>query len=284
MLLMEKNKWSISITPRHNLFKLDIKELIEYKDLIFLFVKRDFVTVYRQTVFGPLWHLIQPLITSFTFYILFSRIAKMGTHNVPPILFYMSALVMWNFFSSCVGKSSSVFIANATIFGKVYFPRLTVPLSFMFSNIISFAFQLFFLLVIIGIYHFRGYSADMHWSILLTPFILLIIGVQGTAMGMLISTLTTKYRDLVFLVNVGIQLLMYLSPVIYTLDSLEPQLKEYMIFNPMAPCIEFFRYSVCGAGAIDVKGLAISIAITLVLAIVAVITFNKTEKDFIDTV
>lgn len=281
---MNKAKWSISITPKTNLLKFNLQEVIDYKDLIFLLVKRDFVAVYKQTVLGPLWHLIQPLFTSITFYIVFSRIAKLSTEGVPPILFYMSATVIWNYFANCVNKSSNVFVQNASIFGKVYFPRITVPLSFLFSNAISFAFQFFFLFVIAGVYYLKGYPLNLSPAILLTPFMLAMLGIQGISIGLLISSLTTKYRDLSFLVGFGTQLLMYLSPVIYTTASLDPQLRAYMQYNPMAPFIELFRYSVCGVGVFDVKVLTISVAITVVLALAAIIVFNKTEKDFIDTI
>lgn len=281
---MNKAKWTISITPQTNLFKFNVREVIDYKDLILSFVKRDFVTVYKQTVLGPFWHLIQPLITSITFYIVFTRIAKLGTDNVPPILFYMSATVMWNYFANCVNKSSNVFVGNAGIFGKVYFPRITVPLSFLLSNAISFAFQFFFLILIAAAYFFKGYVANVSWTIIFTPLILLVLGIQGVSIGLLISSLTTKYRDFVFLVGFGTQLLMYLSPVIYTTSSLDGQLKQYMAFNPMAQYIELFRYSMCGAGSPNLAYMGIGLFITIILAAVALVVFNKTEKDFIDTI
>jgi lipopolysaccharide transport system permease protein len=282
---MDKPKWNISITPKQNPFKLNLGEVLEYKDLVYLFVKRDFVAVYKQTILGPFWHLIQPMLTAFTLYIVFTRIAHMAIPGgVSPLIYYMSAVIIWNYFASCLNKSANIFLQNASIFGKVYFPRITVPLSFLFSNAISFSFQLFFFFVIAGITYFKGYTLHIQPTFALIPFILFILGLQGMAAGMIISAMTTKYRDLTYLVSFGVQLLMYLSPVIYTIQSLSPEIRRYMMFNPMAPFIELFRYSLTRVGYVDFRFVGISIAITIVLLLSALVIFNKTEKDFIDTI
>lgn len=284
---MKKDSWSIEITPKVSLLRFNLKEILEYKDLILLLVKRDFITTYRQTALGPLWHLIQPVLTSFTFIIVFLKIAKMQINSdVAPIVYYMSAIVAWNFFASTLNKSSSVFIQNASVFGKVYFPRLVVPLSYFISGVIGFLFQIFFLAVIATVLFFTsGYPVHLNTYILYTPFVLLALGLQGMAMGMIISSVTVKYRDFIYLVSFGIQLLMYLSPVIYTIQSIaDPKLKQLMMFNPMASFIEIFRYSITGVGEVNVEYVISGICITALLLFVAIIVFNKTEKDFIDTI
>ena len=284
---MKKEHWSIEITPRVSLFKLNLKELLEYKDLILLLVKRDFVTTYRQTALGPLWHLIQPILTSFTFIIVFMKIAKMGIDtDVSPLVYYMSAIVIWNFFAGILNKSSSVFVTNASVFGKVYFPRLTAPISYILSAIVGFSFQVFFLAIIALLaYCIGGYPVHISPLIILTPLMLLALAIQGVSMGMIISSVTVKYRDLIYLLSFGIQLLMYLSPIIYTIQQItSPKWKLLMMFNPMAPFIEMFRYSITGVGEINPTFILTSLAITFVLMFVAIILFNRTEKTFIDTI
>ena len=204
---MKKEHWSIEITPRVSLFKLNLKELLDYKDLILILVKRDFVTTYRQTALGPLWHLIQPVLTSVTFVIAFSKIAKINiATDVAPIVYYMSAIVIWNFFAGILSKSSSVFVNNASVFGKVYFPRLVAPISYIISAIIGFAFQGFFLaLIALGTYVVGNYPLHISPLLLLTPFILLALALQGVAMGMIISSVTVRYRDFIYLLTFGIQ-------------------------------------------------------------------------------
>lgn len=285
-VVMEKNKWSISIKPGSNLLNLNIKEILEYRDLIYLFVKRDFVTVYRQTVLGPLWHLIQPVLTSFTMVLVFYKIARLEINSdVAPLVYYMCAIIMWNFFAGCLNKSSGVFIQNASVFGKVYFPRITVPISYLLSGVIGFVFQFFFLFVIIAVcYLINGDPVYISPLILLTPVALIIVGLQGVAMGMIISSFTIKYRDLIYLVSFGIQLLMYISPVIYTIAQIPSKYQKLMMLNPMAPFIEMFRYSITGVGEISPSFILSSISITTVLLLIAIIVFNRTEKDFIDTI
>lgn len=283
---MDKPNWSISITPKQSLFKLHLGEVLEYKDLIFLFVKRDFVATYKQTILGPFWHLINPVLTSFSLFLLFYKIAgvKPPEGAISPLVFIMSAVIVWNFFANCLNKSANVFLQNASIFGKVYFPRITVPLSFFFSNAISFLFQFFFFFVVAGITLLWGYRLNIQPTILLAPLVLVVLGLQGVSLGMIISALTTKYRDLTYLVAFGVQVLMYLSPVIYTMQSVPAKWQHLMMYNPMAPFIEFFRYSLTGIGFVSFKFIGVSLLITFVLVLVALVFFNKTEKDFIDTI
>jgi lipopolysaccharide transport system permease protein len=284
---MKKEDWSIEITPKVSLFRLNLKELVEYRDLILLLVKRDFVTTYRQTALGPLWHLIQPILTSAIFIIVFLRIAKMNINtDVAPVVYYMSAIVIWNFFAGILNKSAALFVNNASVFGKVYFPRLAAPISYVISAMLGFAFQIFFLaLVALGVYFVGNSPVHISPLILLTPLILLVLGLQGVSMGMIISSVTVKYRDAIYLLTFGIQLLMYLSPVIYTIQQInDPLLRTLMMFNPMAPFIEMFRYSITGVGEVNPTFIFSSIGITLVLMVIAIITFNKTEKNFIDTI
>lgn len=283
---MSKSQWSIEITPKANPFKINFREIFDYRDLLLLLVKRDFIAVYRQTALGPLWHFIQPVLSSITMVIIWIKIAKLNINtDVAPIIYFMSAFVIWNFFAGCLNKSSAVFVQNASIFGKVYFPRIVVPLSYLFSSAIGFVFQLFFLFVVAGFCYFiQGYPIHLNAYILLTPVLLVLLGLQGISIGMIISSFTTKYRDLIYLVSFGIQLLMYLTPVIYTMDFLSPELRKWWLLNPMAPCIETFRYGITATGRISAINFIASGGITVVLAFVAIIVFNKTEKNFIDTV
>lgn len=284
---MKKESWSLEITPNVSLFKIGFKEILEYRDLVFLLVKRDFITTYRQTALGPLWHLVQPLLTSFTMIIVFLRIAKMQTHtDVAPAVYFMSAIIAWNLFAGTLNKSSGVFIQNASVFGKVFFPRMVVPLSYLISGFIGFTFQAVFLALIAVILYFTGnYPVHISPLLLLTPFMLLALGLQGMSIGMIISSFTVRYRDLVYLVSFGIQLLMYLSPVIYTIQHItDPFLKKLMMLNPTAPFIEMFRYSITGVGEINPFFVLSGVGLTVLLLFVAIIVFNKTEKDFIDTI
>lgn len=285
--IMKTESWTIEISPKTKLLNFNWKELIEYRDLVFLLVKRDFITSYRQTALGPLWHLIQPLLTSLTMIIVFLRIANMKINtDVAPAIYFMSAIIAWNFFATTLNKCSSVFIQNASVFGKVFFPRLVVPIAYVFSGVIGFLFQAFFLgVVALGLYVASGYPIHVSYYILFTPFVLLALGIQGMSIGMIISSVTVKYRDFVYLVSFGIQLLMYLSPVIYTMQSITaPKLKNLMMLNPMAPFIEMFRYSITGVGEVNTTSILVSIGITCIMFFVAIIVFNKTEKNFIDTI
>ena len=283
-IVQNEEKWSTIIKPKNNIFNLNLKELFEYKDLLFLFVRRDFVAYYKQTILGPLWFLLQPIISTVVFTIIFGNIAKIPTDGVPQVLFYMAGIVCWNYFSTCLTTNSATFIANANIFGKVYFPRLIIPISVIISNLLKFAIQ-FFLFIVIGIYFYiKGSSISPNIWILLTPFLLLQMGLISLGFGLLISALTTKYRDLNFLIAFGIQLWMYATPIVYPLSQIPEKYKFIFLLNPMSSIVEIFRYSFLGAGSINLNYMFISFLITIVILIIGLLSFNKVEKTFMDMV
>ncbi|WP_246343698.1 ABC transporter permease [Adhaeribacter radiodurans] len=250
-----------------------------------MFVKRDFVSLYKQTILGPLWFIIQPILTTFMFVIIFNKIAGISTNGIPSALFYLSGLVIWNYFSTCLTTTANTFTANAGIFGKVYFPRLIVPLSSVLSALISFCIQLGILLVLIGYYYFiLDVNIKFNPYVLFIPFLLLVIALLGLGLGIIISSVTTKYRDLVFLVTFGIQLLMYATPIIYPLSFLSGKYKAFILANPITPIVEIFRYSLLGVGEVNIWYIAYSITFTLVTLFIGVLIFNKVEKSFMDVI
>ncbi len=250
-----------------------------------LFVRRDFVSTYKQTILGPIWFFIQPLFTTLIFIIIFTRIAKLSTDGLPPILFYLSGITLWNYFSECFSKTSNIFVSNAGIFGKVYFPRLTSPISIVISTLIKLAIQLSLFLAIYSYYIFTNQIAfSISISILLLPFLLLIMALLGLGLGIIFSSLTTKYRDLSFLLQFGIQLLMYATPIIYPLSSAGGKLKLILQLNPLTPLIETFRHIMFGQGFIDWGGLLYCTVFTLVALFTGIVIFNQVEKSFMDTV
>jgi lipopolysaccharide transport system permease protein len=277
-------KWDMIIAPQRNLFDLRLRELWHSRDLIMLFVRRDFVSVYKQTILGPLWYLIQPLLTTIVFTVIFGNIAKLPTDGLPSFLFYMSGTVIWTYFASCMTKTSEVFIQNANLFGKVYFPRLSVPVSILLSNLIAFSIQFGFFLAFMGYFAWQGTALHPNWWILLTPVLLLVMAGLGLGFGIIISSLTTKYRDLRFLVQFGVQLLMYVTPVIYPTSSLSPKYQAIMQFNPISPVVDAFRYAYLGAGTVNLTQLAYSFTVMLVVIIIGVVLFNRVEATFMDTV
>jgi lipopolysaccharide transport system permease protein len=272
------------IGPQRNLFDLRLRELWHASDLIMLFVRRDFVSVYKQTILGPLWYLIQPLLTTIIFTVIFGNIAKLPTDGLPQFLFYMSGTVIWTYFASCLTKTSETFVSNANLFGKVYFPRLAVPISILISNFIAFAIQFAFFLAFIGYFALQGTQLHPNWWMLLTPVLLLIMAGLGLGFGIIVSSLTTKYRDLRFLVQFGVQLLMYVTPVIYPISALPHRFQVLIQFNPLSSVVEAFRYAYLGGGTVDLVQLAYSFGIMLVVIIIGVIIFNRVEATFMDTV
>src|SRR4051812_34086556 len=278
--------WTEVITPRDHLFDLHLKEVWRYRDLLFLFVKRDFAAQYRQTILGPLWHIIQPLFTSFMFLVVFNKIAKIPTDKLPPILFYMSSITIWNYFSSCLNNTSNTFIANAGIFGKVYFPRLVSPLSSVVSNIIRFGIQFCLLLCLIIYYNATGiYAVHIGLNNLFIPVIVVIMAALGLGLGIIISSLTTKYRDLTILISFGVQLLMYATPVVYPLSFIEKsKYTNFIRWNPLSPLVEGFRYAVLGQGTFNLYFFGYSIIFTIIALLFGVLLFNKVERSFMDTV
>ncbi|KQO20445.1 ABC transporter permease [Flavobacterium sp. Leaf82] len=281
------NDWLFEITPKNKFFSLNLKEVWQYRDLLFLFVKRDVITVYKQTVLGPLWYLIQPLFTSVTFTIIFNNVAGIDTGTVPPFLFNLAGITVWSYFTACLSGTSDTFKANAAIFGKVYFPRIITPLSVVISNLIKFGIQFLIFIAFYIFYYFSGSKLTINISLLFFPVLIAFMGILGLGLGMLISSLVTKYRDFTYLVSFGIQLLMYLSAVMYPMELIKKKLPEFgwlVEYNPLAYIIETARYMLLDIGEISFLGLIYTLSITIAVFFIGVLFFNKTEKSFIDTV
>ena len=284
--ILNKDDWSEVISPRRHWFDIRLNELWRYRDLLFLFVKRDFTAQYRQTILGPLWHIIQPVFTTLMFLVLFTKIAKIPTDNLPHILFYMSSITIWNFFAGSLNSTAATFTSNAGIFGKVYFPRLIMPLSTVVSGMVRFGIQFCLLICFIAYYAITGiYEITLGWHILLFPFIVLIMAAMGLGLGIIISSLTTKYRDLNILISFGVSLLMYVTPVAYPLSFLQKSsFRVFIEWNPLSALVEGFRYSLFGQGSFDIFFFSYSIVFTIVALTTGVLIFNKVERSFMDTV
>ncbi len=278
-------KWDMIIQPQRSLFDLRLGELWKYRDLVLLFVRRDFVAVYKQTILGPLWYLIQPLLTTITFTFIFGQIASLPTDGLPQFLFYMSGTVVWSYFSACLTKTSETFIQNAHLFGKVYFPRMAVPVSILISNLITFLIQFVLFLLFVLYFLLRGTSIQFNglW-IALSPLLILMMAGLGLGFGVIISSLTTKYRDLRFLVQFGVQLLMYATPVIYPVSAIPQRFQWIILANPMTPILEAFRYAFLGAGTVNLGGLLYSFGFMLAVVFLGSVIFNRVEQTFMDTV
>ncbi len=272
------------IRPQTSLLDLRLKDVWEYRDLLMLLVRRDFVSFYKQTILGPLWFLIQPLLTTLMFSFIFGRLAGISTDDLPPALFYMAGITAWNYFADCVTKTSTVFRDNANIFGKVYFPRLIMPLSIVVSNLVRFAVQFILFIAVMAFYALKGTAFHPTWALALFPLVVLLMAALGLGAGMIISALTTKYRDLAFLITFGIQLLMYATTVIFPLSAAPQKYKWIIELNPMTSLIETFRYGFLGKGSFSWSSIGYSAIVTIVLLITGIIIFNKVEKDFVDTV
>ena len=282
-----EKEWLFEITPKNKFFTLNLKEVWQYRDLLLLFVKRDVVTVYKQTVLGPLWYLIQPLFTSVTFTIIFNTVAGIETGTIPPFLFNLAGIMVWNYFTACLSGTSDTFKANASIFGKVYFPRIITPLSVVVSNLIKFGIQFFIFVAFYLFFFIQGAPLSLNAYVLFFPFLILLMGILGLGLGMLISSMVTKYRDLSYLISFGVQLLMYLSAVMYPMALIRQKMPDYawlVQYNPLAYIIETTRYILLGVGTVSVWGLVYTVCITVIVFFVGVLVFNKTEKSFIDTV
>ncbi len=272
------------IQPSHNNFDLKLKELWHYRDLLGLLVKRDFVSFYKQTIFGPLWFFIQPIFTTIVFTFIFGGLAKISTEGIPQPVFYLAGITCWNYFAECLTKTSTVFKDNAPIFGKVYFPRLIIPLSIVFSNLVKFGVQFLLFIVVLAYFLFNGAQVHCNAYLLLFPLLVILMAAQGLGFGLVISALTNKYRDLSFLVTFGVQLAMYATTVVYPLSAAPAKYVWLIKLNPMTPIIEFTRYGFLGQGNHDWGMLGYAVAVTVVLLLVGVFIFNKIEKNFIDTV
>tara|TARA_B100001121_G_C18691601_1_gene623261 strand:+ start:68 stop:937 length:870 start_codon:yes stop_codon:yes gene_type:complete len=278
-------KWDLIITPQRGLFELHLSEIWKYRDLLYLFIKRDFTTFYKQTILGPLWFIIQPFISTIIFSFIFNRVAKIPTEEIPPYLFYLSGIIAWNYFSECLTTTSNTFTSNVNIFGKVYFPRIIMPLSKVISGLIKFFIQFVLFLGLYIYYVLLGnQSMAPSFYLIIVPILIFQMALLGQGLGMIISSLTTKYRDLSYILNFGIQLLMYASPIVYPLSIVPEKYRLIIISNPMTPIIEIFRNALLGTGQINMIMYIYSIVMTLVLFIIGLIIFNKVEKSFIDTV
>lgn len=280
----ENDSWDLIITPRKKWWDLQLSDVWHYRDLISLFVRRDFVSRYKQTILGPLWFIIQPLFTSLIYTVIFGQIARLPTNGLPQMLFYMSGTVMWNYFSTCLNGTSTTFTANAQLLGKVYFPRLVIPISIVISNIVTYFIQLIFFLIFMLYFYFRGSSVHLTTWAFALPFLIFLMAGLGLGFGIIISSLTTKYRDLHLLVSFGISLWMYATPVIYPVSSIPERWRWVAVLNPISPIIEAFRVGFLGSGTISITRLAYSTGIMVVVFLVGIVIFNRVEKNFIDTV
>ena len=272
------------VSSKQKWFSVNLKDIWKYRDLIILFVKRDLTTNYKQTVLGPLWIVINPLLSTTVFTVIFGVIAGIPTDGTPQFLFYMSGNILWNFFSSCLNRASGTFLGNARLFGKVYFPRLVMPISGILYNLINFMLQTAVYVILVIVYSLLGANVHPNLLIILAPFLVLQTALLGTGMGLIISSITTKYRDLNVLVSFGVSLLMYITPVVYPISRVPENFRWLMLLNPVAPIVETYRCAFLGSGSFEWQFLLISLAVTLALLFWGVIVFNKVEKNFIDTV
>jgi lipopolysaccharide transport system permease protein len=279
-----ERKWLLEIKPEAPWYELHLKDLWRYRDLIGMFIYREFVAQYKQTILGPLWFLIQPLLTTLMFVLVFGRVAKISTDGMPQILFYMSGLLLWNYFSTCFTKVSETFSSNANIFGKVYFPRMVVPVATVVSNLISFGIQSVLFAAIWIYYSLQGTPIALNVYSLLIPYLVLLMAALGLGTGIIISSLTIKYRDLRFLVSFGVQLLMYASPIIYPLSSIGDKYRFWLIANPISGIVESFRYAVLGQGTFDPFILLYSSVATFIILLAGLLLFNRVERNFMDIV
>jgi lipopolysaccharide transport system permease protein len=277
-------EWDLIIEPTNSLFSLNLRDVWRYRDLLYMFVKRDFVSFYKQTILGPLWFFIQPFFTTIIYTFVFGGLAKISTDGLPQPLFYLAGITAWTYFSECVTKTSTTFRDNSHIFGKVYFPRLILPLSIVTSNLVRFAVQMLLFFVMIAYYSFNGFILTISLNLLLFPFLVLLMAMLGLGLGLTITALTTKYRDLSFLVQFGVQLLMYATTVIYPLSAAPSDYKKIIELNPMTGIIESFRFIFLGRGEFSFWSIGYSTLVTIFILIVGIIIFNKTEKTFVDTV
>ena len=281
----ENEDWDLVISPNSKVFQLNLKEVWKYRDLLMLFVKRDFVAQYKQTILGPLWHFIQPIFTTLVFLLIFGKIANIPTDGISPVLFFMSGITIWNYFSSCLTATSTTFVANAGIFAKVYFPRLVIPLSTVISNMIKFGIQFLLLMVVMGCYAFKGNSYSISTAILLIPLLVLLMALLGLGLGIIISSLTTKYRDFTILIGFAVQLLMYATPVAYPLSFLKDKsYASWIEWNPLSPIVEGFRYALFHSGSFQLHDLFYSTIVIVFLLVLGLLMFSKVERTFMDTV
>ncbi len=279
----KNTEWTNVISSEHSLFKLNLKEVWDYRDLVYMFVKRDFVSSFKQTILGPLWFFINPIFTTVVYLIVFGNIANLSTDGAPKILFYLAGVTLWNYFSSSLGGTSNVFVGNASIFGKVYFPRLVMPITIVISNLMRFGVQFLLFIVVFFYYWYKG-EVTPNWWVLFTPIFILMMSLFALGVGMIFSSLTTKYRDLSMLLSFGISLYMYATPVIYPTSMLSAKIQPYAKYNPLTGIFEGFKYAWMGVGEFHPIMLVYSSVIILILLAIGTVIFNKVEKGFMDTV
>jgi lipopolysaccharide transport system permease protein len=284
----DTDDWLFEISSKKSFFDIDFKELWRYRDLVFLFVKRDIVTFYKQTILGPIWFVIQPLITSLVQFVIFSKIANIQSDGVPYFLFVLAGNVLWFYFSDCFKATSEVFKTNQNLFGKVYFPRLIMPFSIVFSNLVKLGIQFLFFLIVLVYCIFQGYAVQPNWYICFLPFLLFVMILFSLGLGLIITSLTTKYRDLTFVISFGISLYMYVTPIVYptslVLEKLPTSLHYLVYLNPLTSIFDFFKYAFLGSGSLDMFGILYSTIFSIIIFFAGVFVFNKAEKNFIDVI
>lgn len=279
-----EQQWTEEIKSQDSLFSINFKELWHYRDLLLMLLKRDFVTFYKQTILGPIWFFVQPIMTSLIYVVLFGQVAKLSTDGLPQLAFYLSGITIWNYFSDSLTKTSSVFQTNASIFGKVYFPRLIMPLSIVFSGLLKFAIQFGLFIAVVLYYTFVENSIQPNLWVLATPLLIVLMAAFALGLGMIFSSMTTKYKDLSFLLTFGIQLYMYATPVVYPVSAMPEKYQWLVKANPLTGIFECFRYGYLGAGSFTPSSLIFSTITISILLIIGTVIFNKVEKSFMDTV
>lgn len=275
--------WTEIIVPRDNLFKINFGEVWRYRDLLLMLVHRDFVTYFKQTILGPIWFFVSPIMTTLIYVVVFGNIAEISTDGVPQIVFYLAGVTLWNYFSSCLNDTATVFSKNAAMLGKVYFPRLIMPLSIVVSKLMQFGVQIALFFVVVIYFWINGRLEPNIWA-LLSPFLILLLALLSLGLGMIFSSLTVKYRDMVQLLTFGVSLFMYITPVVYPVSSIPEKYKVFILSNPLTPIFEAFKYGFLGVGDFTIGGLLYASVVTIVLFFVGVFVFNRVEKTFMDTI
>lgn len=280
----KNEEWTTIITPKDKLFRLNLRELWQYRDLVTSFVKRDITSVYKQTILGPLWFFIQPIFTTLMFLLVFGNIAKIPTDGVPQVLFYMNGIILWNYFSSCLTSTSNTFVSNAYIFKKVYFSRLALPVSQVISALVKFSIQFLLFLIMLLVYWFAGSAVSPSWALLIIPLFVLQMAMLGLGVGLIVTSLTTKYRDMAHLVTFAVQLWMYATPIVYPLSMVPEKWRSLYMLNPVVPVLEGFKHAFFSTGMPSFTEYGISIATTFILLFGGILVFNLVERNFVDTV
>ena len=276
--------WDTVIEAKQNPFSVGLKQIAEYRDLIFLFVRREIATTYKQTILGPLWYLLQPVFTTIMFIIVFRHVAKVGTEDVPPVLFYSIGIILWSFFSSLLTSQARVFYSNKDIFGKVYFPRLTVPIALIISELIKFMIQFSVFAIIYIVYLFNGYSGYISFKLLLLPLIIIWTSLLSTGLGLIVSSITTRYRDLAKALEFFLSMFMYAAPVVYPLSEVSDRFRPFFVSNPVTAILECFRSLCFGTSDVSLFMILYSVGCTVVFLLVGILLFNKNEKVFVDVI